>query len=99
MSIEALQAYTFVSRYARYDPRRRRRETWNETIDRVQDMHLRRYPQVATEIEGAVELVRQKRVLGSPRALQFGGALIEENHARIYNCTASFCDRLRFFQE
>jgi ribonucleoside-diphosphate reductase alpha chain len=62
-------------------------------------MHLRRYPQIKKEIEWAFEQGRQKRVLGSQRALQFGGTPIEKKNARIYNCIASYCDRLRFFQE
>ena len=99
MSIKALQDYTYFSRYARYNAEEKRRETWNEAVDRVKEMHLRRYPQVEEEIEWAFDLVRQKRVLGSQRALQFGGIPIEKKHARIYNCTVSFCDRIRFFQE
>jgi ribonucleoside-diphosphate reductase alpha chain len=41
----------------------------------------------------------KKKVLGSQRALQFGGDPILKRHAKIYNCTSSYCDRLRFFQE
>ena len=41
----------------------------------------------------------KKKVLGSQRALQFGGEPILKRHAKIYNCTSSYCDRLRFFQE
>jgi ribonucleoside-diphosphate reductase alpha chain len=99
MSLQALQEFTFVSRYARYDAALGRRELWAETTERVKQMHLRRYPQAAAEIEEVFELVRERRVLGSQRALQFGGPLIEQNHARLYNCCASFSDRLRFFQE
>lgn len=99
MSIKALQDYTYFSRYARYNAEEKRRETWNEAVDRVKGMHLRRYPQVEEEIEWAFDLVKQKKVLGSQRALQFGGIPIEKKHARIYNCTVSFCDRIRFFQE
>lgn len=99
MSVKALQDYTFVSKYARYLPEKKRRETWDEAIERVRDMHLRRYPQIKDDITWAFEQVRHKRVLGSQRALQFGGAPIEKKHARIYNCIGSYCDRLRFFQE
>lgn len=99
MSIQTLQDYTFVSRYARYDGEKKRRETWDEAVDRVMGMHLRRYPQVEEDIRWAFDVVRQKRALGSQRALQFGGSPIEKHNARIYNCTVSFCDRLRFFQE
>ena len=99
MSVKALQDYTFVSKYARYLPDQKRRETWAEAVDRVRDMHIRRYPQIEQEITWAFEQVRQRRVLGSQRALQFGGPPIEKKNARIYNCIASYCDRLRFFQE
>lgn len=99
MSLSALQEYTFISKYARYLPEKKRRETWNEAVERVRDMHIRRYPQIEKEIEWAFEQVKQKRVLGSQRALQFGGKPIEKKEARIYNCIASYCDRLRFFQE
>lgn len=99
MSVKALQDYTFTSKYARYLKDKKRRETWSEAVERVRDMHLRRYPQIANEIEWAFEQSRQKRVLGSQRALQFGGTAIEKKNARIYNCIASYCDRQRFFQE
>ena len=99
MSVKALQDYTFVSKYAQYLKPLKRRETWNESIDRVRDMNLRRYPQIKEEMEWAFEISRKKKVLGSQRALQFGGKAIEKNNARIYNCAASYCDRLRFFQE
>jgi len=99
MSIKALQEYTYCSKYARYNKEAGRRETWNEAVDRVKEMHLRRYPDITEDIEWAFDLVKQKRVLGSQRALQFGGEPIEKKHARLYNCVSSYCDRMRFFQE
>ena len=54
---------------------------------------------IAEEIDWAYDLMFKKRVLGSQRALQFGGDPILKRHAKIYNCTSSYCDRLRFFQE
>ena len=106
MSIKALQDYTYYSKYARYNKKAKRRETWNEAVDRVKGMHLKKYasrisayPELQEEIEWAFEQVRQKRALGSQRALQFGGDPILKKNARIYNCTVSFCDRIQFFQE
>ena len=99
MSVKALQDYTFASKYARYLPDQKRRETWAEAVDRVRNMHIKRYPQIEREITWAFEQVKQRRVLGSQRALQFGGDPILKKNARIYNCIASYCDRLRFFQE
>ena len=99
MSIKALQEYTYVSRYARFNVKEKRRETWNEAVDRVMQMHIRKFPHMAEVIKSAFEKVEQKLVLGSQRALQFGGNPIEQKNARMYNCCVSFCDRIRFFQE
>lgn len=38
-----LEDYIAVSRYARYDAAKRRRETWGEAVARVRDMHLGHY--------------------------------------------------------
>jgi ribonucleoside-triphosphate reductase len=99
MSVKALQDYTFNSKYARYNPARKRRDTWNESINRVMEMHLGQYPQVEEEIRWAFDQVRTKRVLGSQRALQYAGFPVISKNARVYNCTVSYCDRIRFFQE
>jgi len=102
MSIKALQDYTFVSKYARYIPEKKRRETWSETVDRVKDMMLKKYadiPAVHEDIEWAYDMMRKRRVLGSQRALQFGGKPVFDHNMRLYNCISSFCDRPRFFQE
>lgn len=102
MSIKSLMSYSFVSKYARWIPEKKRRETWNEAVSRVKEMMLNKYydiPEVHEDIEWAYEMMRKKKVLGSQRALQFGGKPIFKHNARIYNCITSFCDRLRFFQE
>ena len=99
MSVSELQNYTFVSRYARWLKDKKRRETWRESVDRVMGMMYDKYPEVNGEIAWAYDMMFKKRVLGSQRALQFGGSPVFKHNARIYNCISSFCDRLRFFQE
>ena len=99
MTISQLQDYTFITRYARHRADLGRRETWEEATDRVMDMHAQRYPQIAAELGLARAAMRERLVLGSQRALQFGGKAIEDKHARLYNCTVSYADRTRFFQE
>ena len=99
MSVKALQNYTFIAKYARYNKGQKRRNTWNEAINTARDMHIRRYPQIADDIRWAFEQSRQKRVLGSQRALQYAGVPIERVNARIFNCTVSYADRICFFQE
>ena len=38
--VNGLQDYIAISRYARYSPEKRRRETWSEAVARVRNMHL-----------------------------------------------------------
>lgn len=102
MSLKALQEYTFTSRYARYLNGKNRRETWSESVNRCKDMMLEKYKDIKdvhSDIEWAYEMMRKKRILGSQRAMQFGGKPILDKNMRIYNCISSYCDRVKFFQE
>jgi ribonucleoside-triphosphate reductase len=100
-ALQELQNYTFVSKYARWLEDKKRRETWKEAVDRVRDMMHTTYADkgVTEDINWAYDMMYKKKVLGSQRGLQFGGEPILKRHAKIYNCTSSYCDRLRFFQE
>lgn len=89
----ALSEYTFHSKYARPG------EDWTACVDRCKEMHLRRYPHLHEDISWAFDLVHQRKVLPSMRSLQFGGEAIESNHARMFNCSFSLCDRIEFFSE
>ncbi|HQQ90649.1 MAG TPA: recombinase [Kiritimatiellia bacterium] len=103
MSIEALKNYVFTSKYSRYIPEKMRRETFPEAVERVIDMHRRHFAAKGIDVEDLLQVCEQamkrRMVLGSQRAMQFGGEPILRKHARIYNCTTSYCDRPRFFQE
>jgi ribonucleoside-triphosphate reductase (thioredoxin) len=100
-ALNELQNYTFVSKYARWIESENRRETWKEAVERVKNMMHIKYEDlnIAADIDWAYDTMYKKKVLGSQRALQFGGEPILKRHAKIYNCTSSYCDRLRFFQE
>ncbi|MEO6996343.1 MAG: recombinase, partial [Lacunisphaera sp.] len=50
-------------------------------------------------ITRAFGAVAEKRVLPSMRSLQFGGAAVLGNHARLFNCSFSLADRVEFFRE
>lgn len=100
-ALQELQNYTFVSKYARWLEDKNRRETWKEAVERVKNMMHTRYADfdIKDDIDWAYDMMYKKKILGSQRALQFGGDPILKRHAKIYNCTSSYCDRLRFFQE
>ena len=106
MSLKALSNYTIYAKYAHYLPEKKRRETWDEIADRVFAMHAKKYAsQLASseefrkEFEFAKDMVRRKRVLGSQRALQFGGKWIEAHNSKIFNCSYTYLDRPQVFQE
>jgi ribonucleoside-triphosphate reductase len=100
-ALQELQNYTFVSKYARWLEEKNRRETWKEAVERVKNMMHTMYADknISDDINWAYDMMYKKKVLGSQRGLQFGGEPILKRHAKIYNCTSSYCDRLRFFQE
>jgi ribonucleoside-triphosphate reductase len=100
-ALQELQNYTFVSKYARWLEDKNRRETWKEAVERVKNMMHTKYADfgISEDIDWSYDIMYKKKVLGSQRALQFGGDPILKRHAKIYNCTSSYCDRLRFFQE
>jgi ribonucleoside-diphosphate reductase alpha chain len=100
-ALQELQNYTFVSKYARWLEDKQRRETWKEAVERVKNMMHTMYADknISEDINWAYDIMYKKKVLGSQRGLQFGGEPILKRHAKVYNCTSSYCDRLRFFQE
>jgi ribonucleoside-triphosphate reductase len=101
--LEALSDFTFTSKYARYSEARQRRETWRETVARVERMHLKKYNFLSetdkNEIKWAFDLVRDKKVLPSMRSMQFGGHAIEVNNVRMFNCGVLHIHSLRAFAE
>lgn len=101
--LEEIANFTFTSKYARYSEARERRETWNETVARVERMHLKRFSFLSDEdkeeIRWAFNQVREKRVLPSMRSMQFGGKAIEVKNERMFNCAALHMHSPRAFAE
>lgn len=98
--------YVFLSKYSQTHDGKK--ETWQEAVNRVMDMHLKRYsgmvkPEDEAEFSEmfahAYSLYSEQRVLGAQRALQYGGELMLEKHARFYNCSSTYVDRVRVFEE
>ena len=99
ISNRILSEITVYMKYARYLPEVNRRETWTELVTRNKEMHQRKYPQLADEIENVYKFVYDKKVLPSMRSLQFGGKPIEISPNRIYNCAYLPIDDWRAFAE
>ena len=96
---DILSDITVHMKYARYLPEKERRETWTEIVDRNKAMHVKKYPELEDEINGAYEMVYNKKVLPSMRSMQFGGKPIEVAPNRIYNCAFAPVDDWQVFSE
>lgn len=94
----------FTSKYARTV--NGRKESWDEAVSRVMEMH---YNYISPNISAKAEFnnifsivwaaYSNQEILGAQRALQFGGDQLLKHHTRMYNCSSSYADRPRFFQE
>lgn len=100
--------YIFVSKYARTV--NGKKETWDQSVDRVMDMHYRHLAddmaikegnekEIDSYLKFAEKLYHDQVILGAQRALQYGGDSLLKNHSRNFNCTGSYIDRIEFFQE
>lgn len=98
--------YVFLSKYSQ--THNGKKEGWQDAVNRVMDMHLKRYserikPEDEKEFSSlftrAYSLYVEQRVLGAQRALQYGGELMLEKHARFYNCSSTYVDRVQVFEE
>jgi ribonucleoside-triphosphate reductase (thioredoxin) len=99
ISNKILSDITVYMKYAKYLPELNRRETWEELVTRNKNMHIKKYPDLQSEIEDAYKFVYDKKVLPSMRSLQFGGKPIEISPNRIYNCAYLPIDDYRAFGE
>lgn len=102
--LNELSNFIFTSKYARYDETKKRRETWEETVDRVRDMHLQKFRGKLAEkdyddIFEVFDMVKSKQIVPSMRSLQFAGNAVRAHQARIFNCSVRHIDSIRSFSE
>lgn len=98
-STELLSRIVTWNKYARFNYAEKRRERYEEIVDRNKQMHIDKFPQLTDEINAAYEQVYSKNILPSMRSFQFAGDAIRQNNARIFNCSYLPIERLQAFQE
>lgn len=107
--IDLLADYVFLSKYSQRK-KDGNLERWNETIDRIYDMHkvkLEKHDLLKEEvklmIESAKRLECEKKILSSQRGRQFASpnenSGILKHEAKLYNCCSTYVDRLEVFSE
>ena len=56
------QEFIHLSRYSRWLPEEKRRETWKELVERNKQMHIKKYPELKSQIDKAYKMVLDKKV-------------------------------------
>jgi ribonucleoside-diphosphate reductase alpha chain len=83
----------FYESYSRFNDDTGHYESWDQSVDRVMNMHRTYYakqitsnPQLNELINTATASYKKQHVLGAQRALQFGGEQLFKHQLRMYNC-------------
>ena len=104
---EQLEHYIHLSKYSRWRESLHRRETWDETVDRLKAFWDTKLPTVCGEsvtalsgdIEATIEAIRQKQVMPSMRSLMTAGKALERDEVAGFNCAYTAINNPRCFDE
>ena len=88
-----------MSRYARYIPEKQRRETWDETVDRLVGYLETKAPELKKEIKEIREAVAKQDVMPSMRLMMTAGEACERDNISAYNCSYLAVNNKRAFSE
>ena len=92
--------YIHKSRYARWIESEKRREEWEETVQRYIDFMAKHYPTMEGWLEKeAKPMIVNMDVMPSMRAMMTAGKAAEKDNVAIYNCAFRAVDDLRAFDE
>jgi len=90
------EEYIAISRYARYLPDKKRRETWEETVDRYCDYMENKF---SVSIPAIRKMIKNKDVMPSMRSLMTAGVALDRENVCAYNCAYVAVDHIRVFGE
>mgnify|MGYP003120820520 CR=1 FL=1 len=95
--MDAYQQYIHKSRYARYLPEEKRRETWEETVDRYVDYWGSNLPSL--EKQRVRKAIYDMDVMPSMRALMTAGEALDRDNVAGFNCSYLPIDHPKAFDE
>lgn len=88
------------SRYSRYLPKEQRRESWEETTQRLADFWGKRFPGYKELWDSEIiPSIRALDVMPSMRTLMTAGRALERDEIASFNCSYVACDHPRVFDE
>jgi len=99
-----LSDFNVYTKYAKYIPAEKRRESWEEVCYRNLAMHTAKFKHLGTDFVKEIyniyeNFVIPKKVLPSMRSMQFAGKPIELSPNRIYNCAYMPINAIECFSE
>ena len=101
------QQFIHLSRYARWNEEKQRRETWSETVSRyfdffekhlVENFMLNKYDYISAR-EYLEKAVLHLNIMPSMRALMSAGKALERDNVAGFNCSYVAVDNVRAFDE
>ena len=95
-----ISKYIHLSKYSRYLDDLERRETWEESVQRLTDFWLKECPDIPPEdIEEVGRAIKGKHVMPSMRSLMTAGPALERDNVAGFNCAAIAINHPRVFDE
>ena len=88
-----------ASRYARFIPEKQRRETWEETVDRLINYLEVKVPDLKDDLKRIHKAVINLEVMPSMRLLMTAGEACERDNISAYNCSYLAVNNKRAFSE
>ena len=94
------QSIVHRSRYSRFLPSEKRRETWEETVDRLIDYFSIKAPAAEEALRGDIkQAILNLDIVPSMRALMTAGEACDRDNIAAYNCSYLAVNSKRAFSE
>lgn len=87
------------SRYAKWIESKKRRETWEETVDRYVSFWKDKFPDKDIPLDDIKSNIYNLKVMPSMRALMTAGKALDKDNVAGYNCAFIAINDLRVFDE
>jgi len=87
------------SRYARFIPELKRRETWEETVDRLISFIKANSPELNSELPRLKKAITNLEVMPSMRLMMSAGEACKRDNIAAYNCSYLAVNNKRAFSE
>ena len=97
--MDTYQKLIAASRYARYLPEEKRRETWAETVNRLINYIKESAPEITAELPKLHKAIENLDIMPSMRLMMSAGEACRRDNIAAYNCSYMAINNKRAFSE